>query len=236
MRNILIYKYRIVILVIVMLGLAACASQTNEAPTPTSRPPTETQEPPTSMPLPLTSTPTQTSSPTLKPTETSTPTATETTSPTPTLTETPTSTSIPQGSASYDVIVKYLVHLGTGGNVGCGDSLVAVGTGQVPTGNVVSDVEKAVNSLFSTGVKYVGDLYNPLYQSTLRVQSIEFKKSTGHMTIYLSGSFTKPKENCDKVRYRAQVWQTVYQFPEVKRATIWANQHLLGDLLVAINK
>jgi len=97
---------------------------------------------------------------------------------------------------------------------------------------VAANVERALNSLFATGVQYVGNLYNPLYQSRLSVNNIDYKKSTGVMVVYLTGSFVKPKDNCDRQRYRAQVWQTIYQFPEVKRAHVWVNQHLLGDLLV----
>ncbi|MBE9474730.1 MAG: hypothetical protein IMY85_07540, partial [Chloroflexi bacterium] len=47
------------------------------------------------------------------------------------------------------------------------------------------------------------------------------------------GGFTKPKDDCDKKLYRAQVWDTARQFPEVWRAYIWVNdKYLLGDLLV----
>jgi hypothetical protein len=94
-------------------------------------------------------------------------------------------------------------------------------------------VKQALNSLFSTGTKYAGNLYNPLYQSNLRVGKVNFKKSSGELTIYLNGGFTKPKNDCDKILYRAQVWDTARQFPEVWRAYIWVNdKYLLGDLLV----
>jgi hypothetical protein len=129
--------------------------------------------------------------------------------------------------------VKYLVHQGTGGSTGCGDSLVPVSTGQLATGDIEEDVKIALNSLFSTGTEYVGNLYNPLYQSKLRVRNVKFKKSSGALTIHLAGGFTKPKDDCDKKLYRAQVWDTARQFPEVWRAYIWVNnKYLLGDLLV----
>ena len=108
-----------------------------------------------------------------------------------------------------------------------------VSTGFLPTGDIKEDVKIALNSLFSTGSKYVGNLYNPSYQSNLRVGEVNFKKSSGELTIYLNGGFTKPKEDCDKKLYRAQVWDTARQFPEVWRAYIWVNdKYLLGDLLV----
>jgi hypothetical protein len=128
--------------------------------------------------------------------------------------------------------VRYLVLQGTGGPTGCGDSLVPVSADFLRTGDVKEDLKIAMKRLFSFGTKYVGDLYNPLYQSKLSVSDVSFKKYSGKVTIHLTGSFTKPKEDCDKLLYRAQVWATARQFPEVKQITIWMNQYLLGDLLV----
>jgi hypothetical protein len=126
------------------------------------------------------------------------------------------------------VIVKYLVLQGTGGSTGCGDSLVPVSARFVRTGDVKEDVKIAITSLFSTGTQYAGNLYNPLFLSKLRVTDVSFNKSAGNVTIHLTGSFTKPKEDCDKLLYRAQVWSTARQFPEVKHATIWLNKYCLG--------
>jgi hypothetical protein len=226
---------KIVILSLLILILAACSSNAGEpqieitqSPTDTPIPPTATQPPPTAT-YTATTTQTPTEAPTSTPTETSTATPTEE----PTATSTATATSVPQAAAPASVIVKYLVHQGTGGSTGCGDSLVAVSTGVLPTGDIENDVKVALNSLFSTGSKYVGALYNPLYQSNLRVGKVDFKKSSGQLTIYLTGGFTKPKDDCDKKLYRAQVWDTARQFPEVWRAYIWVNgKYLLGDLLV----
>lgn len=183
----------------------------------------ETPPPPTDTPSP---------SPTASPTATATDVPTNTPSPEPSLSPSPTNTTGAPAPVSGNWIVKYLVLVGTGGLVGCGDSLVPVSTGQIASGDVSQDVSTALKSLFSTGGKYVGDLYNALYQSNLSVNKIEFKKQTGEITVYLTGGFTKPKEDCDKLRYRAQVWDTVRQFPEVWRAYIWVNDKLLGDLLV----
>jgi hypothetical protein len=102
----------------------------------------------------------------------------------------------------------------------------------MPTGNISDDVSVALKSLFSTGSQYVGELYNPLYQSKLSISKIEFKKQTGEITVFLNGGFTKPKDDCDKLGYRAQVWDTIRQFPEIWRAYVWVNDKLLGDLLV----
>ena len=221
-------------LIIVVGLLSACSSGTAEQTASSTVAPTNTPVPPTDTPLPPTATQTatttltSTSSPTLTPTNTVTPTPTETYTATPTATNTP----VPQAGIPENVIVKYLVLEGTGGSTGCGDSLIPVSAGFVRTGDVKEDVKIALTSLFSTGTKYSGNLYNPLYQSKLRVTDISFKKNSGNVTVHFTGSFTKPKDDCDKLLYRAQVWATARQFPEVKLATIWLNKYLLGDLLV----
>lgn len=221
-------------LIIVVGILSACSSGTAEQTASSTVAPTNTPVPPTDTPLPPTATQTATTtltstpSPTLTPTNTVTPTPTETYTATPTATNTP----VPQAGIPENVIVKYLVLEGTGGSTGCGDSLIPVSAGFVRTGDVKEDVKIALTSLFSTGTKYSGNLYNPLYQSKLRVTDISFKKNSGNVTVHFTGSFTKPKDDCDKLLYRAQVWATARQFPEVKLATIWLNKYLLGDLLV----
>ncbi len=221
-------------LIISLMVLAACSTGSEVEATSSPEPPTFTPVPPTNTPLPPTPTPTATetntptASPTVTQTNTSTPTPTEEPTPTPTATN----TTVPQSGIPSNVIVKYLVLQGTGGPTGCGDSLVPVSAGFVRTGDVKEDVKIALNSLFSTGTQYAGNLYNPLYQSKLRVNDVSFKKNSGNVTVRFTGSFTKPKEDCDKLLYRAQVWSTARQFPEVKHATIWLNKYLLGDLLV----
>jgi len=229
--SITIYGFLIIIAL-----CAACTSSTTPQLVNTPQPPTETSAPLTDTPLPPTKTATATGTNTSTATATATETRTSTPTSTPTLdpTSTPTPTppdSIEVGSTS-NLIVKYLVLQGTGGSTGCGDSLVPVSADFLRTGDVKEDVKIALTSLFSTGTKYAGDLYNPLYQSKLRVNDVSFKKNSGNVTVHLTGSFTKPKEDCDKALYRAQVWATARQFPEVKLATIWLDKYLLGDLLV----
>lgn len=221
------------LVITLFLLLAACSATENSEQLEATQQPSKTPVPPTDTPLPptATSTSTATNTPTVTPTSTATETPTATATREPTATETATATAVPQAAAPSNILVKYLVHQGTGGPIGCGDSLVPVSTGFLPTGDIKEDVKIALNSLFSTGSKYVGDLYNPLYQSNLRVASVNFKKSSGELTIHLKGGFTKPKDECDKMLYRAQVWDTARQFPEVWRAYIWIGDLLLGDLL-----
>lgn len=222
------------LLIFFVFIIAACSTSAEEQATFTPEPPTSTAVPPTDTPVPPTSTatPTETSTETATPTVTMTNTASPTPTEEPTATSTATNTAVPQAGIPSNIIVKYLVLQGTGGTTGCGDSLVPVSAGFVRTGDVKEDVKIAITSLFTTGTKYAGNLYNPLFQSKLRVTDVSFKKNSGNVTIRLTGSFTKPKEDCDKRLYRAQVWSTARQFPEVNHATIWLNKYLLGDLLV----
>ena len=125
----------------------------------------------------------------------------------------------------------YLISENTGGNAGCGDTLIPLGVGQLRSGDVVADATIALDGLFSIGVMYSGEFYNSVYQSKLKVSKIDFSTSDGLMIVYLSGKFTNPKEGCEKERYRDQVWGTIYQFSEVNKANIWVNDKLLGDFL-----
>lgn len=227
---------RIFIVILILTTISSCTTAVQPQEVSPNPPTTITPKPPTNTPDPPTLTPTATYTSTLTATPTATetkmPTSTSTSTSTPTLTPTQTNTPDVRVDPGNNLIIKYLVHQGTGGPVGCGDSLVPVSVGHLLTGDVNEDVKLAINSLFSTGTKYVGNLYNPLFQSKLRATDVKLKKRTGNVTIHLTGSFTKPKDDCDKLLYRAQVWDTVRQFPEVKLATIWLNQYLLGDLLV----
>jgi hypothetical protein len=196
-----------------LLLFAACSSNAVDQPTNAPELPTNTPVPQTDTPLPSTSTPTATNTSTLTATFTVTPTNTSTPTPTeePTATLTATNTAAPQAGSP---------------------SNVPVSVGFDRTGDVKEDLKIAITSLFSTGSQYAGDLYNPLFQSKLRVNDVSFNQGAANVTIHLTGSFTKPKDDCDKLLYRAQVWSTARQFPEVNHATIWLNQYLLGDLLV----
>ncbi len=210
--------------------LTACASQTATTPTSTLPPPTLTQRP-TLTETQIPPSPTSTTTNTETPIPTSTYTNTPTNTPTPSLTPTETPTDTPEPVTAYfpeNAIKFYLTHIGTGGPVGCGDSLVALATGHLRTGNIETDIKLAVDTVFSIG-QYSGDLYNATYPSSLRVGGVVLEN--GVATVELGGSYQKPKDACDASRYRAQVWSTILQFPEVTRAIPTYNNALLGDLL-----
>jgi hypothetical protein len=227
---------RLIYLVLVSsMLLSACAVATPLPPTATTRAsdtpqPSETPIPPTAS---FTITPSETPTPTETLTETPTNTPTETLTPTETATETPTNTPLPAW-ADPNAIRIYVTHLGTGGPLACGDTLVGISSGFSRTGDVKEDIRIAVDTLFASGQK-VGGYHNATYPSSFRVSEVDFEKSSGTATITLKGSYSKPGDYCEAKRYREQVWATARQFPEVYRIVIWLdNGKLLGDLLYAV--
>ncbi len=187
---------------------------------PTTPPPTSTPIPHTETPLPPTATPTATGTPTATPLPTETPTPTDT----------PTSTSPPPTASGEDAIYVYYISLKTDGPVGCGDSLVKVNTGLYRTGDNEADIATALRSLFNKQ-QYIGNLYNPVYLSNWRVDSVDFKAYEGLASISLSGGYVRSGDRCDDSRVRAQIWTTIRQFPGVKTVYILMNGNLLGDIL-----
>jgi len=172
---------------------------------------------------------TPTETPTLTPSMT--PTFTLTWTPTITPTDTTTPTPTPWGQLPENAIKVYLTLLGTGGPVACGDSLFAINSGFVKSGNIELDITNAVNALFSIG-QWSGNLYNATYPSSFRVGSVNLKGNEA--VVMLQGSYVKPKDACEAMRYREQLWATIRQFDEVKRAIPKYNGAVLGDLLSAV--
>jgi hypothetical protein len=130
-------------------------------------------------------------------------------------------------------IYYYLVKEDTGGPFGCGDSLLYIDTGIPYTGDSTVDIQTALNAMFSNQHEYYNGLYNPMYRSTLRAADVDIIEHEPEMQVWLVGDFAKPKDKCDALRMRAQVWETVEsQNPEDQHAVIFVHGALLGDLLV----
>ncbi|MDH5507253.1 MAG: hypothetical protein OEZ02_08540 [Anaerolineae bacterium] len=146
----------------------------------------------------------------------------------------PTPQILPSSTVELHGVVYYLISLGTGGPVACGDSLISIQTGIRRTGNLEEDIKNALNGLLTLRQEYAFGLYNALYQSRLKAKSVTV--SNGTATVYLAGTVVKPQDDCDKERYRMQVFTTVRAFEGIDRAIVWANNVLLGDLLEQGNK
>ncbi|MCH7480355.1 MAG: hypothetical protein IIC79_03060 [Chloroflexi bacterium] len=145
------------------------------------------------------------------------------------LTPPATRTPEPPPTINPNGLIYYLILLGTGGPVGCGDSLIAVNSGIKKTGDVEQDIINVLNALFNIKTEYSGNLYNALYQSSLKAKRVEISGRTA--TVYTRGTVVKPPDDCDKERFRVQVFTTVKGFNEIDGASIFANNALLGDLL-----
>ena len=231
---------RYVWLIIFFVCMTACATITPASPTSTDSP-TETSSP-TSTPIPPTATFTSTSTETATPSPTSTatytltPTETQTVTPSPSTTPTPTETpTLAPAWADPNVLRIYVTHLGTGGPLACGDTLVGISSGYLRTGDPKEDIKLALNTLFASGQK-VGAYHNATYPSSFRVSDVKFKVSSGKAEITLSGKYVKPEDSCEAKRYREQVWATARQHPDVHRVSIWLSDGtLLGDRLYAVS-
>lgn len=217
---------------ILLASIGACGStskgteQVQLESGPTVAAPTEL---PTSTPVPATETPIP---PTATPTATSTSTATPLPTETPTPTETSTPTSPPPTASGEDAIYVYYILPKSDGPVGCGDSLVKINTGLYRTGDNATDIATALRNLFNKQ-QYIGNLYNPVFRSNWRIDSVEFKDYEGLANVNLSGGYVRSVDRCDDSRVRAQIWTTIRQFPGVKTVYILMNGNLLGDILAA---
>lgn len=140
----------------------------------------------------------------------------------------PSTTDVPPGPT----YVIYLVALEDGGQagdeIGCGDSLIAVERGPLPT--TAGPVEAALSDLFSIGEQVVGQsgLYNALYQSSLTVESVTLQERTA--TVELSGDLLMGGV-CDGPRVQQQIVRTITQFDGIDQAVVRINGQPLEALL-----
>jgi hypothetical protein len=132
---------------------------------------------------------------------------------------------------SQNMVQIYLIAVGdngqTGTLIGCGDSAVPVQVEIQPTQAVL---KAALVALLSIKDQYYGQsgLYNALYQSDLQVESVSI--NNGKASVYLAGTLLMGGE-CDIPRVKAQLEQTVLQFPTVSEADIFINGKTLTDAL-----
>lgn len=126
----------------------------------------------------------------------------------------------------------FLIIPANGGPFACGDGLAYFYSYQ-KSHSREEDITIALNALFSVRAEYVGNYYNPVYQSSLRVKDVDF--DNGRPTIRLGGTFVKPKNKCEAERMHLVVWETASQFSSVtSRPIIYVGNVLLGDMLQAV--
>jgi hypothetical protein len=115
----------------------------------------------------------------------------------------------------------------SGDPVGCGDSAVAA---QVEIPYTQGVLKAAIERLMALKDQNYGQsgLYNALYQSDLRLDSVTIKDSTA--TVNLSGTLKLGGE-CDNPRVESQLTQTALQFSTVSQVSIFINGKPLKDAL-----
>jgi hypothetical protein len=125
----------------------------------------------------------------------------------------------------------FFILLDTDGNVGCGDSAVGYRTGLMRSGDIAADVKTALARLFGVKSEYLGETYNPVFRSNLAVNSVSFDSSDGLINVELTGTYTPSGDDCDNTRVKAQIWNTIRQYRDVKKTNIYLNGIPFGDRL-----
>jgi hypothetical protein len=119
----------------------------------------------------------------------------------------------------------------TGGPI-CGDTAVPVPVNIPRTKDTAADIEAALDMLFSLKSKYYGSLYNPVSNSTLRVQDVEYNDAGGGLAVWLSGKYRPTGDDCDNTRVKAQIWNTAKQFGGINGTAFYINgPHPFGDFV-----
>lgn len=212
-------SFRLILVLIGVLTLAACTSRPISVPattTPASTAVTILQNP--TVP-PATLTPAA-PGPTPPP---------ATTAPLPL----PLPTLAPQSSpvASGQTVKIFLVAIGDNGQsgklIGCGDSVLAV---TVPIARTQGVLKAALENLLSIKQQYYGQsgLYNALYQSNLKLDKVTIENKRA--IINLSGTMTLGGV-CDSPRVEAQFRETALQFSTVNDVAVFVNGKPLADVL-----
>jgi hypothetical protein len=174
--------------------------------------------------------------PTRAPTLTLSPTQTAV-APTPAPTQAPPSPTQPAPSAtppvpSVNQVRFYLVALEDNGangiQVGCGDSLVEQTQPVEPT---AAPVQVALERLFSFKTQFIGEsgLYTALYQSDLRVDSVDTGPA-GDVTVSLSGTVLLGGV-CDGPRFQGQIEETIKRMSGASAVNVTINGKPLREIV-----
>jgi len=166
-------------------------------------------------------------------TSTSVPASTSTIIPSSTAAPSATPTFVPTATSSKpQTVLIYLIAVGDNGAsgemIGCGDSLVPIEVAVEPTRAVLRAALTALLNL-PTDITYgQSGLYNALYLSDLKIDSLDIVDREA--IINLRGSLITGGE-CDIPRIEAQLTAAALQFSTIDTVTIYVNGTLLQDLL-----
>lgn len=125
------------------------------------------------------------------------------------------------GDGAFESVDVYLIAMGTGGDVGCNDSVVAV---QRPLDEPTTmPLTAAIRELLAIEQRSYGEsgLYNALFNSDLSIQNISLD-DRGRAVVRLQGEMSIGGV-CDPPRVEAQLEQTALQFDTVDSVTVFIN-------------
>lgn len=126
---------------------------------------------------------------------------------------------------TFEEVNIFMLQTETGGQVGCGDTLIPV---SVPIEPTVAPMTAAYEQLFMVDEQNYQGLYNALSESDLTLASASI--IDGVATVYLTGTFQFAGA-CDTPRVRAQLEQVALQYSTVDSVNIFINDQSLDDIL-----
>ncbi len=128
---------------------------------------------------------------------------------------------------TFEEVNIFMLQTETGGQVGCGDTLIPISVSVEPT---VAPMTAAYEQLFNIDQQNYQGLYNALSESDLTLASASI--IDGVATVYLTGTFQFAGA-CDTPRVRAQLEQIALQYSTVDSVNIFINDQALDDILSA---
>ncbi|MEO6908563.1 MAG: GerMN domain-containing protein [Abditibacteriaceae bacterium] len=133
-------------------------------------------------------------------------------------------------SKEHDVTLILIAQLSKNSDakdIGCDNTAKSMTRKSTFKGDPVQDALEVLFALNKAGYEN-GDLYNALYQSKLKVQSVETKNDV--VTVKLTGNI-KLSGECDIPRVREQLIGTVKVASNEKKAVVLVNGKKLDDVL-----
>jgi hypothetical protein len=125
------------------------------------------------------------------------------------------------------ILIAQMPKSGKAKDIGCGNTTKAMTQKSTFQGDVVEDALKVLFALTRAGYEN-GELYNALYQSNLKVQSVQTRDDV--VTVHLTGNI-KMSGECDIPRVRAQIIDTIKAASDAKKIVVWVNDKSLDEAL-----
>lgn len=125
------------------------------------------------------------------------------------------------------ILIAQMPKDGNAKDIGCGNITKPMTQKSTFKGDAVEDALKVLLELKQAGYEN-GELYNALYQSKLKVQSVATKVDT--VTVHLTGT-VKMSGECDIPRVRAQLIDTVKAASDAKKIIVLVNDKNLDEAL-----